>query len=353
MNICIVGQYPPQVGGVSTYAKQLEEKLSEEGHNVYILTYNNDTFDSDNVFRAKSINLPLLRGFSFIVSSYFLLNKIVDMYDIDVIHANYILPPGLVSVLNKSNAKKIITVHGSDINILPNHKILRPILKFILNKSDEVYFVSEKLEEKAIELCGENIKTKTYITPNTVNTNKFKPKKEKKVHKQYSTPVVTFIGNLVEQKGLKYLLKAKQLSKNEYTLLIYGDGPEKEMLEKYIQNNNLKDTYLMGKTTEPENIIPESDIMVLPSISEGASIVALESMSCAKALIATDTGNISSIISNNIHGIIVPPKNPEALSEAIDKLVKNKDEREKIGQNARELIINNYSQMNIPYLTKK
>ncbi|MBR0472155.1 MAG: glycosyltransferase family 4 protein [Methanosphaera sp.] len=348
MNICIVGQYPPQVGGVSTYAKQLEEKLSEEGHNVYILTYKQDAQVSDNVYVANSLNIPIIRGFSFIISSYFMLNKIVKKHDIDIIHANYILPPGLVSVLNKSNAKKIITIHGSDINILPNNKILRPILKFILNKADALYFVSEKLEEKAINLCGENITKKSFITPNTVNTNKFKPKHEKTSNKN-NIPTVTFIGNLVEQKGLQYLLEAKKISNTKYNLQIYGDGPQKELLQKYIETNNLKNTKLMGKTREPEKIIPETDIMVLPSLSEGASIVALESMSCAKALIATDTGNISNIITDNVDGIIVPTKNPEALSEAIDKLVTNEQEREKIGQNARKLIVNKYSKMNIPY----
>ncbi|WP_323737178.1 glycosyltransferase family 4 protein [Methanosphaera sp. ISO3-F5] len=348
MNICIVGQYPPQVGGVSTYAKQLEEKLSEEGHNVYILTYKQDAQVSDNVYVAKSLNIPIIRGFSFIISSYFMLNKIVKKHDIDIIHANYILPPGLVSVLNKSNAKKIITIHGSDINILPNNKILRPILKFILNKADALYFVSEKLEEKAINLCGENITKKSFITPNTVNTNKFKPKHEKTSNKN-NIPTVTFIGNLVEQKGLQYLLEAKKISNTKYNLQIYGDGPQKELLQKYIETNNLKNTKLMGKTREPEKIIPKTDIMVLPSLSEGASIVALESMSCAKALIATDTGNISNIITDNVDGIIVPTKNPKALSEAIDKLVTNEQEREKIGQNARKLIVNKYSKMNIPY----
>ena len=106
MNICIVGQYPPQIGGVSTYTKQLEDRLIEEGHNVYILTYKQDISYSANVFMATSINIPLIRGLSFIISSYFILNRIVKEYDIDIIHANYILPPGLVCVSNKSHAKK-------------------------------------------------------------------------------------------------------------------------------------------------------------------------------------------------------------------------------------------------------
>lgn len=348
MNICIVGQYPPQVGGVATYTKQLEDKLKEDGHNVYILTYKQDQVKEDNIYMAKSLNIPLIRGISFIVSSYFILNKIVKNHDIDIIHAHYILPPGLVCILNKSKCKKIITVHGSDINILPNNKILRPLIKYILNKSDALYFVSEKLEKKAVAICGNTILEKSEVTPNSVNINKFRP--HNKNTEKYDIPTVTFIGNLVEQKGLKYLLEAKKISKTEYNLQIYGEGPEKEMLEEYIKVNSLKNTYLMGKTTTPEKIIPQSDIMVLPSVSEGASIVALESMSCAKALIATDTGNIKNVITNRTNGIIVPPRNPEKLSYEIDELVKDKEKREKIGRNAREFIIKEYSEMKIPYL---
>ena len=351
MNICIIGQYPPQLGGVATYTKQLEDKLVENGHNVYILTYKQNAEFSSNVFMASSINVPLLRGISFIISSYFLLNRIVKKYDIDIIHANYIIPPGLVCILNKSDAKKVITIHGSDINILPNNKILRPLVKFVLNKSDYLYFVSEKLKDKAVLLNGNEIEKKSEITPNTVNTNKFKPLYGKrKLLNDYSQPIVVFIGNLVEQKGLKYLLKAKKLSKTDYSLLIYGDGPERDSLSEYIKSNNLKDTFLMGKTQIPEQIIPESDIMVLPSISEGASIVALESMACGKPLISTDTGNISTIITNNENGIIVPPQNSELLKDAIDELVMNKDKRDNMGRNARELVINKYSKMEIPYL---
>lgn len=351
MNICIVGQYPPQLGGVATYTKQLEEKLMEEGHDVYILTYKQSGTFPSNVYMAKSINIPLLRGLSFIISSYFILKKLIKEKDIDIVHANYIIPPGLVSVLGNLPAKKVITVHGSDINILPNNKILRPLIKYSLNKADTLYFVSEKLREKAASLNIDNLEKKSEITPNTVNTDKFQPLKGKKeILTEYDNPTVVFIGNLVEQKGLKYLLEAKKISESDYTLLIYGDGPERESLNSYVMENNLKNTYLMGKTDIPEKIIPEADIMVLPSISEGASIVALESMSCAKSLVATDTGNISSVITNNQNGIIIPPRNPELLKEALDDLVINEEKREKLGKNARELIINKYSKMKIPYL---
>ena len=353
MNICILGQYPPQVGGIATYTKQLEDELTSRGHNVYILTYAQNCPRKDNVFEANVINIPLLRGISFTISSYKLLKRIVKEYNIDVIHANYIIPPGLVaSLIKDSHVKIVITAHGSDINILSTNIITKQLIKRTLKRADEVYFVSEKLEEKALQIGIPGLKEKSNITPNTVNTEKFKPitPDKKTLNKKYNMPIVIFIGNLEEQKGLENLLEAKKISETEYTLLIYGDGPAHDKLSNMIRENNIQDTYLMGKTMEPEKIIPESDIMVLPSVSEGASIVALESMSCGKPLISTDTGNIRTTITNNTNGIIVPIRNPSKLSHAIDTLIEDKTRREEIGKNARKRIIEKYSKMNIPYI---
>lgn len=356
MNICIIGQYPPTVGGVATYTKNLEDTLKKMGHNVYILTYKQPTIPkSDNIFYTNNLQQPLLRAVSFIVSGYFMLNKIIDKYDIDIVHANYLMPPGLIAALNKKNVKIIQTAHGSDINILSKNKITKPIIRYILKNSDEVYFVSEKLKKQALELNIPGLDEKSYITENSVNTDKFKPinDTEKILKKKYEKPIVMFIGNLVKQKGLKYLLNAKKQSKTNYTLLIYGDGSQKEELQAKIEDEQIPDVHLMGKTSTPETIIPESDIMVLPSISEGASIIALESMACAKPLISTDTGNIRNLITTNENGIIIPPKDPEKLAEAIDTLVNDENKREKLGKQARKQVIENYSQMKIPYLEKK
>ncbi len=361
MNICIIGQYPPQVGGIATYTRQLQEKLESLGHNVYVLTYKSNTQREDNVFEASSIDIPVLRGLSFIVSSFIELRRIIRKYDIDVVHANYILPPGLVaSLIRESDTRIVVTAHGSDINILGENRLTKPLVKYVINHVDDVYFVSKKLQEKALQLGIKNLEEKSEITPNTVNTQKFKPLPDnsedvkdydiKPFSVKYGKPVVVFIGNLVKQKGLEYLLEAKRISKEEYALLIYGDGVLFNQLDEYIKDNNVTDTYMMHKTTTPEKVIPRSDVMVLPSISEGASIVALESMSCGKPLVATDVGNNSSIITSGSDGIIVEPADPEKLAGAIDDLVSDTQLRTRIGENARKLIIDEYSSMKIPYL---
>ena len=357
MNICIIGQYPPQVGGIATYTSNVKDELERLGHNVYVLTYPSDIQREKNVFEANTANVPLLRGFSFIFSSYRLLLELIDEHDIELIHANYILPPALVAVLTKrkKDIKIVTSVHGSDINILAKNVLLKPIIRYTLDKSDEVYFVSNNLYEKALELNVDNLGNKSTIIPNTVNTDKFKPNAtdDNPLKDKYGKPLVIFIGNLVKQKGLEYLLRAKHESKTDYALLIYGDGQEYDNLKNMIDKYNLKDTYLMGKTHSPEKIIPQADIMVLPSVSEGASIIALESMSCQRAFISTDTGNIKDVITHDENGIIVPAKDSKKLSEEIDRLISDERLREKLGINARESIMKNYSKIKIPYIEKE
>lgn len=357
MNICILGQYPPQLGGVSSYTKHLKDTLESQGHNVYVLTYKQNCSRSSNIIEVNTINIPVLRGISFILFAYKQLLDIIDKYDIELIHSNYLLPPGFISAIikRKRNVKIVTTAHGSDINILSKNKLTRPFIKYTLKHVDEVYFVSNELKKIALKLNVKSLNEKSIITPNTVDINKFHSinENEKKLNKKYKKPIVMFIGNLVKQKGLTYLLEAKMKSKTDYTLLIYGDGPEKNNLENMIIKNDIQDVYLLGKTNTPEKIIPESDIMVLPSISEGASIIALESMSCKKAFISTDTGNIKDVITNYENGIIVEPKNSEQLSQTIDELVNDEKLRFKLGENARKLIEKKYSKMNIPYLNKQ
>ncbi|RAP49016.1 MAG: hypothetical protein BZ136_04110 [Methanosphaera sp. rholeuAM74] len=353
MNICIVGQYPPQVGGIATYTGTLRDKLEALGHNVFVVTYPSDSIRDENVFEARVINFPVLRALTFIVSSYLILRRLTRSYDLDVIHAHYLLPQALVTTFIKSNtgARIVATAHGSDINILAQNNLMKPLVKYTLNSLDEIYFVSQNLKDKASILGVKNFDEKSYITPNTVDTDKYTPEQQNNDLKQkYKNEIVIFLGNLVEQKGIKYLLEAKKLSKRDYTLLIYGDGPLKAQIQEYIQENNIKDTHLMGKTTQAQQIIPQADIMVIPSISEGASIVALESMSCARPLISTDTGNIRDVITDNHDGLIVPPRNPEKLCQSITYLLENPEKRVEMGLNARQTIIEKYSNMKIPYI---
>ncbi|MDO5851918.1 MAG: glycosyltransferase family 4 protein [Methanobacteriaceae archaeon] len=349
MKICIIGQYPPQIGGIATYTSMLEDVLKKEGHTVYILTYaSSDRADDEYHISVPVLNIPLFRGVFFTLFSIIKLIFLIRKYDIDLVHAHYLIPPGLIAVVTKlfTGINVVVTVHGSDINILPDNKLLKPVLRYVLNHADSVYFVSYLLKEKAEKLFG-NISSKSYVTKNTVNIDKFNGKC---VNRKSDRIIVSFIGNLVKQKGLNYLLMAKKDSVVDYDLCIYGDGVEKDNLLKIVHENNIKNVYFKGSTNVSWKVIACSDIIVLPSISEGSSIVALEAMSSEKPLVATRAGNISDIISNYKNGVLVDIGDSDGLRIAIDKLVEDSSLRKRIGVNARNYVVENFSVMEVPYM---
>jgi len=85
-----------------------------------------------------------------------------------------------------------------------------------------------------------------------------------------------------------------------------------------------------------------SDIVVLPSLKEATSISGLEAMATGKPLVGTKVGGIPMLIDNEQTGILVSPKDPHALSEAIIDLLKNNEKRKTMGINARKKVINEF-----------
>lgn len=82
-------------------------------------------------------------------------------------------------------------------------------------------------------------------------------------------------------------------------------------------------------------IFRSADISVLPSLAEATSIAGLEAMASGLALVGTNVGGIPTIIYDGVTGLIVPPRDPAALAEALDSLCANSETRKAMGQAAR------------------
>jgi glycosyltransferase involved in cell wall biosynthesis len=351
MRICILGQYPPHTGGVSSHTYLLSQELVDRGDEVIVLTYPNpriNNFDGVKVFNAWAPNMKGLRGLFFSISSYFKLKQIIKEYNIDLIHAHFIIPPGLVAVLsNNKNVKTAVTIHGSDILILGKKPILKRLTRWVISKTDYIIVVNEKIKEQ-VEKLGVD-KYKVFLTPNAVDIHRFNPKNllPKDVQLDNNKNSILFVGNLVFQKGLDYLLEAKKILKNECELLIVGDGPLRGRLEKKVKEEKIKDVIFLGERKDVEMIMPSADLFVLPSISEGSPIAILEALASGTPIVATDVGGVAEIMNFEV-GEIVPPENSEILAKSIDKLLKDGNLRKKMGKNCRKTALK-YSYIEIPY----
>lgn len=356
MKICMVGHFPPHLGGISSYTYLLSRELVNRGDEVCVLTYpheNIDDIENIPVFTAPTVDIKGIRGFLFSISATFKLLRMVRKYKIDLIHAHYVMPPGLIAVICSmfSGAKTAITIHGSDIFVLARKPILKSIIKFILKRSDYVFVVSDSLKENVLKLGIEVLENKLSVTYNAVDVERFRPDQtstfKEEIHIGPQKSVVLFVGNLVWQKGVEYLIRAKEFLNVDAEIVIVGDGPLLEELKGIVEFEKMEGITFTGARNDVENIMPAADVVVVPSVSESFGIVVLEAMASGKPVVATKVGGIPEVV-NEKTGILVNPEDPVGLAEAVDKILQDKELKDKMGKTAEEQVMK-YARVEIPY----
>jgi glycosyltransferase involved in cell wall biosynthesis len=147
---------------------------------------------------------------------------------------------------------------------------------------------------------------------------------------------VVAMGHLTRVKGYDLLLRAfaKCATKHsEWSLLILGEGEERGPLETLVGELGLKDRVsLPGCVRDPAQILQRVDLFVMSSYYEGSSNALLEAMACGLAVIATDcASSVREVICHGVNGVVVPSNNENALAAAMDRLMEDQGERERLG----------------------
>ena len=153
------------------------------------------------------------------------------------------------------------------------------------------------------------------------------------------------VGRLSKEKGYLDLLKVfKRLNKDypEWTLDIVGDGAERGSIEEYIKNNELSDKVTLHGFQGKEYIdklLNQSSIYLMTSYTESFGIVLIEAMSHGVPCIAYDSAEgAREIINSGANGFLIKNRNLEAMVKKIEDLIKNKEERLRIGTQARDSV---------------
>ena len=145
----MIGEYPPKIGGISTHIYQLKKELEKLDQDVYVLTYSNSL--EEKVYSSK---LPKkFRGFFFVLFGIFKGVSVIRKNKIEVIHSHFATTPGLLGFFLSifTRKKRILTVHGSDINVYLEKGIMGKLVKFILSNYPTIIAVSRS-EEHTSEL---------------------------------------------------------------------------------------------------------------------------------------------------------------------------------------------------------
>jgi glycosyltransferase involved in cell wall biosynthesis len=335
------------IGGVSSYVFSLAKGLKKRGHNVYLGSSRGDLLDSfikegitfiQIPINTKSeINLPKI-----FISLRRLLKKIRDN-DIDIIHSNTRVTQVLGSLLeNFSHRPHVSTCHGFFKN-----RISRRVLPCW---GDKIIAISLAVKEHLMKDFGVR-EEKIKLIYNGIDVDRFATKNQGPPLNinlgQDHGPVIGIVARLSDIKGHVYLIRAMKhvLDKiPKALLLIVGEGRMKEELVNLSQSLGIeKNILFIPKVYDTRKVLSLMDIFVMPSLKEGLGLGLMEAMAWGLAVVASDIGGIKDLVKDGHTGLLVKPRDPIGISNALLDLINNKQKACALGNSARNFIRQNFS----------
>jgi glycosyltransferase involved in cell wall biosynthesis len=172
-----------------------------------------------------------------------------------------------------------------------------------------------------------------FVIPFGVNTAEFTPPDD--IARPDGEFTALFVGTVSLRKGIQYLLPAWQAANLDGTLVIAGEVTDAAapIVSEYRDESSIR---FAGWINDMPATYRNANAFVFPSIEEGSALVSYEAM--ASALPSIVTPNVGSLVEDDKHGIVVPPRDVEAVTEALERLASDPDIRRRMGARARETV---------------
>ena len=276
------------------------------------------------------------------------IKKIIREFKPDIIHSHYISSYGLLGALS-SFRPFIISVWGSDIFSFPNMSLIHKMsVKFSLLKADKILSTSKMMVNEVRKYSNKQVE----ITPFGVDVEKFKQAKVKSIFSEDDFVIGT-IKKLEKKYGIIYLIQAFKILTEEYPdkslkLLIGGGGTEREKLENLVNELGIKEKVFFAGYILPEDVpryFNMLNICCISSIedSESFGVAALEASACEIPVIASNIGGLPEVVEDGVTGFLVEKESPQAIVEAVNKLINDPKLRINLGRNGRKKVLNQYN----------
>ena len=261
---------------------------------------------------------------------------IIRKKHIKFIHTHWIIPQGIAGAIWKYffRIPHISTAHVLDLTISDNIPILKSLIRRVLKKTDVVTVNSSFTKKQVLRFSPPNIPI--WIIPMGMDEKRVFFIQEGDISKKRRNSIL-FVGRLIDWKGVDILIQAIHLVKKripDVLLIIVGEGPDRQKYEKLTIQLHLEDTILFkGRISDDELNLSyfKADLFILPSneikgiVMEGLGVVLLEAMASGTPVIGSNTGGIPDIIEDGVNGLLVTPGDPQALADAIIRILENPD----------------------------
>jgi glycosyltransferase involved in cell wall biosynthesis len=338
-------EFPPIGGGGAQVVRGLAGELVAAGHDVDLVTMGfrglprEEETEGIRVHRA-----PCLRRKEFVctapeaatyaASAFPAVLRLAAEARPDIVHAHFIFPDGFLawSTRRRTGLPYVITAHGSDVpgynphRLKAAHRLLAPLWSSVTGGARRIVCPSESLRS-LVARRGRG--DRTVVVPNGIDPGRFDPNRKKNERILVAT-------RMLERKGVQHLLAALARFPRPVGVDIVGDGPFLPELRRMARELGVDARFagwLDGGSPELKELFETSGIFVFPSEAENFPNVLLEAMTAGMAIVTTAGTGCAEVVGDA--AVLVPPKDPAAIREALPALLDNPALREILGTAAR------------------
>lgn len=352
-------------GGVQEIVFATQAELLSRGHEVYVITPQPREYDAESAARkniifvgsAADFNSPLHTTIQVSAGLNDDIDTMLEHHKFDILHFHEPWVPVLSrQILTRSNTVNVATFHANIPKTMMSRtvvKVVTPYTKSVLKYIHEFTAVSDAAAEYVCTLTDQPVA----IIPNGIDLDRYKAPARRADKRKHKT--IFYVGRLEGRKGVKYLLQAFALVQEkdpETSLIIAGDGPERDKLEMLADDLSLRNVTFAGYITDEEklNYMKTADLFTAPALyGESFGIVLLEAMASGLVTVAGDNPGYSSVMQGLGTISLVDPKDSDEYARRLHLLLNEPDLRklwrtwaaEEIGQYSYPNVVSQYEEI--------
>lgn len=280
--------------------------------------------------RSRWLQVP-----SFFVAETWALWRAVRRYRPDVLHVHWMIPQGVAALLSGGRVPWVVTTLGGDVYALKD-PISTRLKRAVLRRSCAVTTMNEDMRTRLVALGAPPAATSVLPMGADVDAIRSAAAGTARVPGR-----VLFVGRLVEKKGAAVLLDAvaRLADQPDWSFQVVGDGPLRGDLERRAAGMPVTFTGALGRS-RLAMAYASAEVVVFPSVpatsgdQDGLPVALLEAMAVGATIVASRMPGIDSAIADEDSGLLVPPGQPQALADALRRLLGDAGLRERLGKAA-------------------
>ena len=341
-------EFPPLGGGGAAVVAGLSRELVAKGHEVDLVTMRFQGNPTHEIVDGVQVHrVPCWRRFkhvcsapealTYVAAAGPVVRKLLSSKRFDIVHSHFILPDGILAwqIRRRTGTPYVVTAHGTDVpgfnphRVRVAHRVLRPVWHMVVRSANRIISPSGVLEQ-LVHAQGTD-SGKTLVIPNGLEVGEYTP--------HGTAPKVLVVTRMLERKGIQFLLESLAQSPIAQEVNIVGEGPYLPELRNQAAASGVRVKFwgwLENRSPQLRDLYESSTIFVFPSEAENFPIVLLEAMAARLAIITTAGTGCAEVVGDA--ALLVAPKDPQAITRALKRLIEEPELRRGLGVAARKRI---------------